>query len=56
MPEPQPTIVGRQSEVERFASLIAGRTPHYIRATRKSSEGVEDAARLTMYRPLATRD
>jgi hypothetical protein len=30
MPEPQPYIVGRQSEVEHFASLIAGRTPHWL--------------------------
>jgi hypothetical protein len=30
MPEPQPYIVGRQAEIERFASLIAGRTPHWL--------------------------
>lgn len=30
MPEPQPYIVGRQSEVERFAALMAGRVPHWL--------------------------
>jgi hypothetical protein len=30
MPEPQPYIVGRQTEVERFAALLAGRTKHWL--------------------------
>jgi len=30
MPEPQPFIVGRQSEVERFAMLVEGRTPYWL--------------------------
>lgn len=30
MPEPQPFIVGRQSEVERFAALVEGRVPHWL--------------------------
>jgi hypothetical protein len=30
MPEPQPYIVGRQSEVERFAALVTGRVPHWL--------------------------
>lgn len=30
MPEPQPYIVGRQSEVERFAQLLEGRAKHWL--------------------------
>ncbi len=30
MPEPQPFIVGRRAEVERFAALVEGRTPHWL--------------------------
>lgn len=30
MPEPQPYIVGRQPEVERFAALIENRVPHWL--------------------------
>ena len=30
MPEPQPYIVGRQSEVARFAALLEGRVPHWL--------------------------
>ncbi len=30
MPEPQPYIVGRQSEVERFAALLEGRAAHWL--------------------------
>jgi len=30
MPEPQPFIVGRQSEIERFAALMTGRVPHWL--------------------------
>jgi hypothetical protein len=30
VPEPQPYIVGRQSEVDRFAALVNGRTPHWL--------------------------
>jgi len=30
MPEPQPYIVGRQTEVERFATLIQGRVPYWL--------------------------
>jgi hypothetical protein len=30
MPEPQPYIVGRQSEVERFGTLLGGRVPHWL--------------------------
>jgi hypothetical protein len=30
MPEPQPFIVGRQSEVDRFAALIGNRTDHWL--------------------------
>lgn len=30
MPEPQPYIVGRQSEVDRFTALVNGRTPHWL--------------------------
>jgi hypothetical protein len=30
MPAPQPYIVGRQTEVERFAALIQGRVPHWL--------------------------
>lgn len=30
MPEPQPFIVGRQLEVERFAALVEGRVPHWL--------------------------
>jgi hypothetical protein len=30
MPAPHPYIVGRQSEVARFASLVKGRTPHWL--------------------------
>jgi hypothetical protein len=30
MPAPQPYIVGRQSEVERFAALLEGRAAHWL--------------------------
>lgn len=30
MPEPQPFIVGRESEVQRFAQLLAGHTPYWL--------------------------
>ncbi|MCS6846492.1 MAG: hypothetical protein RMN52_02100 [Anaerolineae bacterium] len=30
MPEPQPYIVGRQAEVERFAALLGGRTKYWL--------------------------
>ena len=30
MPEPQAYIVGRQTEVDRFATLITGRVPHWL--------------------------
>lgn len=30
MPEPQPYIVGRQAEVDRFAALLNGRTPYWL--------------------------
>jgi hypothetical protein len=30
MPEPQPYIVGRQSEVDRFAALLSGRSGHWL--------------------------
>lgn len=30
MPEPQPYIVGRQSEVDRFAKLVGGRETHWL--------------------------
>lgn len=30
MPEPQPYIVGRHAEVERFAALLSGRTKHWL--------------------------
>jgi len=30
MPESQPFIVGRQSEVDRFAALVEGRTDHWL--------------------------
>jgi hypothetical protein len=30
MPDPQPFIVGRDSEVQRFAQLLSGQTPHWL--------------------------
>ena len=30
MPEPQPYIVGRQSEVDRFVALLEGRVAHWL--------------------------
>lgn len=30
MPQPNPYIVGRQSEVKRFAALLSGRVPHWL--------------------------
>ncbi len=30
MPEPQPFIVGRQTEVERFAALVEGHVPYWL--------------------------
>lgn len=30
MPEPQPFIVGRQSEIDNFAALVEGRTHHWL--------------------------
>jgi len=56
MPEPQPFIVGRQSEVERFAALMRGHVRYWLlrpRRYRQNRRGAEDgrlcpAARLAL--------